>query len=138
MAWQINTMHETPLPRAIQAAAQEGGRSSLLTFVFLLVLALVIDSIVWYARRKGWTLRGLQRGLYIAALPMLLVISTIGLATFHEQGARQVLSTSQRLGGFGLLGLATVLISLVLIPVGALVGLWIGQIMGQLLQAEAK
>ncbi len=133
MVWQINFEHETLLPRAIQAAGQGSTRSTLLTAVLFLALALIVDGIVWYARKKGWTPRAFLSGLYIAALPALLVVAIVGLAAFRGQG----LAATSRLANLSSLGLATILISLILIPVGELAGLWLGQAMGQSLQVEA-
>jgi hypothetical protein len=136
MAWQIQFEHETLLPRAAQAVVRSDRRSTFLMFAFLLVLALLLDGIAWYARRRGWTLRTSLRALFFAAFPLLLAISLVGLATFQGQEGRHRLSAVHNLGGLGSLGLATVLLSLVLLPVGELIGQWFGKIMGQSLKTE--
>jgi len=136
MAWQIRFEQETVLTRAAQSTVREGIRHAMLTPVLLLGLALLIDGVIWYARHKNWTLRSTLRTLFVTTLPMLLVIALVGLTTFHEQRGLQGQATAS--GGLTALGLSTILLSLILMPVGGLVGVWIGQTMGRSLQREGQ
>ncbi|GHP00050.1 hypothetical protein KSF_100970 [Reticulibacter mediterranei] len=136
MAWQIRFEQETVLARAAQSTAREGIRHAMITPVLLLGLALIVDGVIWYARHKNWTLRSVLRTLFVIALPILLVIALVGLTTFHEQRGLQGQSATS--GGLAALGLSTVLLSLILMPVGELIGMWIGQTMGRSLQREGQ
>lgn len=139
MAWQISTYHETLLPRAVQTAGQTSTRSNLLTSLMMIVLALVIDGIAWYMRHKGWKPRTLLYGLYLAALPVLLGIALVGLASIRTTLASGRLSLlTQAPVKAGSLGLSTVILSLLLLPLGELVGLWFAYVMGRSLQKEVR
>lgn len=134
MAWQIRVEHETLLSGATRSTTKVGIGSDILTILLTIVLALVIDAVVWYARYKRWSLKTLLRTLFAASLPVLLVIAAVGFKSVHLLNARQI---AQGLNAEKL-GIGVILVSLILVPVGALIGQWCGQIMGQSLKDEVK
>jgi hypothetical protein len=132
MAWQIRVEHETLLPRVAQAKGSLAPDA--LTAILTIVLALVIDGVVWYGRQKHWSMPTLLRALFLASLPVLLIIAGVGLQTVHLLTAKQLAEglTAQKLG------IVVKLVSLLLVPVGAFLGQWCGQVLGQSMKSEVK
>ncbi len=130
MAYAVQVEHFSLLPNTPMTKAAHIITQPLPAL--LVLIALVMDLVAWYGRKKKWSGATLTRALMLVALPFFLLSTGIGFFSPLVISAFPYLHLSGHVAVSG--GITTLLVSLCLVLPVALLGVWLGRGMGRAFQ----